>query len=465
MDGRDTFDVFLSYNSSDHAAVLQVAEILRARGLQPYLDRWSLAAGRPWLPELEQVLRKCRSAAIFIGPNGLGRIQQRERELAILRQASEPGFPVIPVLLSGTKPADLALGFLALSTWVDLRNGISDAAMGVLVAGMRGEPPGADLLADIHRAKSAICPYRGLHYFREEDTAFFHGREAFVRSLIEATNRFPFVAVVGPSGCGKSSVVRAGLVPELRRREGKRTELWDVITMVPTAEPLKSLAFEMVGLLQPDFDAIKRRESANELAGYWLQGSTRIADTLGDIVKSRPGLERMLLIVDQWEELYTSSEDQNVRSQFLRGLLDASGQSPLSIVMTVRADFFGKVLDDRPLRDRIEQAVVTLAPMNQDELRRAIEEPAKAVGLTFDDGLIDDILEDVGNEPGGLPLLEFVLEMLWERRRGHELTHDAYRAIGKIQGAIAKRADEEFLRLPADQQDIARRALVHLVNP
>src|SRR5262249_8861600 len=120
---------------------------------------------------------------------------------------------------------------------------------------------------------------------------------------------------------------------------------------------------------------------------------------------------------------------------------------------------------DRPLRDRIEQAVVTLAPMNQDELRRAIEEPAKAVGLTFDDGLIDDILEDVGNEPGGLPLLEFVLEMLWERRRGHELTHDAYRAIGKIQGAIAKRADEEFLRLPADQQDIARRALVHLVNP
>ncbi len=465
MDGHDTFDVFLSYNSSDHAAVLQVAETLRRRGLQPYLDRWSLAAGRPWLPELEQVLRQCRSAAIFIGPQGLGRIQQRERELAVLRQASDPGFPVIPVLLSGTKPADLALGFLALNTWVDLRQGISDGAIEILVAGMRGQPPGADTLAEIQRAKAGICPYRGLHYFREEDASFFHGRDAFVRSLIEATGRFPFVAVVGPSGSGKSSVVRAGLVPELRRREGNRTETWDIITMLPGAEPLKSLAFEMVGLLQPDLNVIKRREAANELAEFWYKGSTRIADSINDMVKSRANLERMLLVVDQWEELYTSCEVPEARSKFITGLLEASERAPVKVVMTVRADFFGKVLEDRALRDRIEQAVVTLAPMNSDELRRAMEEPAKSVGLMFEEHLADEILDDVGDEPGGLPLLEFVLEMLWERRRGHELTHDAYWDIGKIQGAIAKRADEEFHRLPAEQQQIARRALVRLVNP
>lgn len=465
MDGRDTFDIFLSYNSSDHAAVLRVAETLRSRGLRPFLDRWSLAAGRPWLPELEQVLRQCKSAAIFVGPQGLGRIQQRERELAVLRQATDPGFPVIPVLLSGTKPADLALGFLALNTWVDLRQGLTDSAIEILAAGIQGKIVDPDVLAEIQRTKAAICPYRGLHFFREEDALFFHGRDAFVRSLIEATGRFPFVAVVGPSGSGKSSVVRAGLVPELRRREGNRTETWDVVTMVPAAEPLKSLAFELVGLLQPDFDAIKRREAANELAGYWRQGNTRIADTISDLVKSHPDLERILLVVDQWEELYTSCEDQEARSRFIGDLLDASERCPVKIVMTVRADFFGKVLEDRALRDRIEQAVVTLAPMNHDELRRAMEEPAKTVGLKFEDGLVDDILEDVGNEPGGLPLVEFVLEMLWERRRGNELSDDAYRAIGKIQGAIAKRADEEFQRLPAEQQLIARRALVRLVNP
>jgi WD40 repeat protein len=465
MDGRDTFDVFLSYNSSDHAAVLRVAETLRSRGLQPFLDRWSLAAGRPWLPELEGVLRQCRSTAIFIGPHGLGRIQQRERELALLRQASDPGFPVIPVLLSGTKPADLALGFLALNTWVDLRQGQTDAAIEVLAAGIRGQPPPPDMLAEIQRAKAGVCPYRGLHFFREEDAPFFHGRDAFVRSLIEATGRFPFVAVVGPSGSGKSSVVRAGLVPELRRREGNRTETWDIVTMIPAAEPLKSLAFELVGMLQPDFDAIKRREAANELAGYWLRGSTRVADTITDLVRARPDLERILLVVDQWEELYTSCEDQEARTRFIGDLLDASERSPVKIVMTVRADFFGKVLEDRALRDRIEQAVVTLAPMNHDELRRAMEEPAKTVGLMFEEHLVDEILDDVGNEPGGLPLLEFVLEMLWERRRGHELTHDAYWEIGKIQGAIAKRADEEFQRLPIEQQQIARRALVRLVNP
>jgi hypothetical protein len=102
--------------------------------------------------------------------------------------------------------------------------------------------------------------------------------------------------------------------------------------------------------------------------------------------------------------------------------------------------------------------------MNRDELRRAIEEPAKAVGLSFEGGLVDDMLDDVGNEPGGLPLLEFVLEMLWERRRGKEMDRESYRGLGKIQGAIAQRADEEYRRLPNKQQEVARRALVKLVN-
>jgi hypothetical protein len=126
--------------------------------------------------------------------------------VALERQGREAAFPVIPVLLQGAEPA---LGFLRQNTWVDLRAAPDDPVhLGILAAGIRGEPPGPDARERVARTLATVCPYRGLLYFREEDAAFFCGREAAVAGLLEAVRRGPLVAIVGASGCGKSSVVR-----------------------------------------------------------------------------------------------------------------------------------------------------------------------------------------------------------------------------------------------------------------
>ena len=153
---------------------------LHSRGIRVFLDRWYLAAGQPWPQALEQTLDSCNAVAVFIGAGDLGPWQQRERDLALDRQGREAAFPVVPVLLPG---ADPALGFLRLNTWVDFSAGPSeDEALDLLVAAIRGEPPGPLASQHAEAARAAICPYRGLRPFREEDEPFFFGRGEFTET-------------------------------------------------------------------------------------------------------------------------------------------------------------------------------------------------------------------------------------------------------------------------------------------
>jgi hypothetical protein len=206
---------FFSYHWRDRDAVEFVAQALHRRGLRVFLDRWYLVAGLPWQAALEEHLASCGAVAVFVGPHGLGPWQQRERDLALSRQARQRQFPVIPVLLPG---ADTALGFLSLNTWVDLRPRLDDPfSLEILRKAVLAEPAGPDMAARVRATLATVCPYRGLRPFREEDVPFFFGRQVFIDRLTQAASRQPLVAVVGASGCGKSSVVRAGLTPRLRR--------------------------------------------------------------------------------------------------------------------------------------------------------------------------------------------------------------------------------------------------------
>ncbi len=169
----EKYDVFFSYNWRDREAVENVAWALRERDLKVFLDRWYLVAGRPWPQALEEALNSCRAVAVFLGPQGMGRWQQREKDLALDRQARDPRFPVIPVLLAAAEPA---LGFLSLNTWVDLSSRQeSPLALEILAAAIRGEAPGPAFQERIQATLAAVCPYRGLRPFREEDASFFFG--------------------------------------------------------------------------------------------------------------------------------------------------------------------------------------------------------------------------------------------------------------------------------------------------
>jgi formylglycine-generating enzyme required for sulfatase activity len=164
--------------------------------------------------------------------------------------------------------------------------------------------------------------------------------------------------------------------------------------------------------------------------------------------------------------LFTLCKDDAARRCFIDNILEATATTKLSTVLTLRGDFFGRAITDyRPLSDRVQGAQVNLGPMKREELRLAIEEPAKKVGLTVEAGLVDLILEQVGDEPGHLPLVEFVLRRLWEDRQGCQLHHAAYKAMGELQGAIARKAESLFSKLSNEDQRKVQQIFLRLVRP
>jgi len=462
---NQNFDVFLSYHWRDHALVEALARRLREQGQKVFLDRWYLTPGQSWREALEAALARCRAVAVCIGQGEMGSWQQREQDLALDRQASAQrrgqSFPVIPVLLPGAEPP---LGFLRLNTWVDLRSRIDDPVLlNTLVKAINGEPPGPDAQETACETLATICPYRGLLYFREEDAPFFFGRAEAIAQLVRAVEQHSLVAVVGASGSGKSSVVRAGLVPALRK---SRERVWEVATFVPTDRPVHALAAVLMPLLEPDINEATRLIETNRLIEALLQQTIKLRDVVDRVLIKQPGTDRLLLIVDQWEELFTLCDDDEARRCFIENVLDATATVRLSAVLTLRGDFFGRAITAyRPLSDRVQGAQVNLGPMNREELRLAIEEPARQVGLTFETGLVDLILAQAGEEPGNLPLLEFVLRQLWEHRRGGELHHDAYKAMGQLEGAIAKKAESLYVTFREEDQRRVQQIFLRLVRP
>ena len=307
------------------------------------------------------------------------------------------------------------------------------------------------------------CPYRGLFSFSPNDAKFFFGRDVFIEQLYKATETNNFIPVLGASGSGKSSVVLAGLVPKL-----ERTGKWKFAHFRPGDEPFHALAKALLSLYQPDLNETEQLKQSRKLAGYFIEGSVLLKDVFAQIESNYPNY-RVLLIADQFEELFTLCSNEKVRQGFL-DLLLACFQSPPQnlqlppvLVATMRADFLGNALAYRPLAD-ILNADIKLGAMNWEELLEVIEKPAAILGVELEPGLADRILDDVENEPGNLALLEFALTELWQERTGSQLTHDAYEKIEKVEGALAKYAEEEYQKLSPQEQEQARQIFIQLVN-
>ena len=328
---------------------------------------------------------------------------------------------------------------------------------------MRGEPPGHDLTQRVQATLATVCPYRGLRPFREEDAPFFFGREVVIDRLTQAVSCQALVAVVGASGCGKSSVAGAGLIPRLRRRD-EGGPVWEAVTFRPVDRPLHALAAALLPLLEPEMTEVDRLAEVNKLAVYLQEGRLALRDVVARVLAKQPGTDRLLLVADQWEELYTLTREEQQRRRFVDEILEATQAAPLSVVLTLRGDFFGQALSYRPLADRLQDAVVNLGPMAREELAQAVERPAKEVKLTFEPGLVERLLDDVGQEPGNLPLLEFALTDLWEHRQGGQLLHQVYDDMGRVQGAVAQQAEELYQKLVPLEQQAATRVFLELVR-
>ena len=224
---------FLSVTRARTGATRQTSSrFCRREGLTSFFDRRNLPPGLPWVRALEKALNAAKAAIILIGPHGLGNTQQYERDLAIFRQTRDPSFPIVPVILPEAE-IDRPFNFLQILTWIDFSHvaKVSDAPAELerLLAAVQGDIGWSSV-------REAICPYRGLDAFREEDSAFFFGRgsaddpESAIGQLVRKVREHPFVMVVGRSGSGKSSLVYAGLLPALRRA---RDRFWNVLTLRP----------------------------------------------------------------------------------------------------------------------------------------------------------------------------------------------------------------------------------------
>ncbi len=274
---------------------------------------------------------------------------------------------------------------------------------------------------------NAEPPYRGLQRFEPGDKDLFFGRDQITARLAVHVCDHRLVAVVGASGSGKSSLLRAGLIPALQnhREPGWRVAALRILT--PGPHPLSDHAPK----LEPD------------------RGD---GDTL--------------VIVDQFEELFTLCTDPAERAAFLSLLLAAvHTESRLRVVIVVRADFFGRCAEHHALAEAVQEATLVVGPLGPAELREAIIRPAAAAGLIVERSLTAKIIREVTGEPGGLPLMSHVLLETWRRRRGRALTEAMYDAAGGIHGAIAKSAEQAYSQFTRAEAKTARRILLRLITP
>ena len=303
-----------------------------------------------------------------------------------------------------------------------------------------------------------ICPYMGLQAFDEASAEYFHGREALVQKLLNRLNHRSSVAVVGASGSGKSSVVRAGLMAQLR--QGKQipgSDRWWLGCFRPGNTPVRALA----KLLSNSDERKSQVKEQLQLEGLLYQGVEGFVRWL----RTRPE-PIVLLAIDQFEELFSLATDTE-RYQFIELLLGGLKYAGdrFKLVFTLRADFVASCLEISQLAAILQQDSVLVPPyLTEADYRRAAIEPARQVGLQVESGLVEVLLQDLNRSAGELPLLQFVLQQLWERREEGKLTLKAYRELEGIKGALEKQAQTVYDRLDPEAQACARWIFLNLTQ-
>jgi transcriptional regulator with XRE-family HTH domain len=308
-----------------------------------------------------------------------------------------------------------------------------------------------DATVDEHLGDVA-CPYKGLFAFEDDDAALFFGREAQVEQVLSRLGEVRFVAVLGASGSGKSSFARAGLLAGLKAAASNGGTGSRVALLTPGAHPLVELADAVSAAIGDGTPILSEDLRADPGA---LERATRNAGVAG-----------LVIVVDQFEELFTLCDDETERLCFVDALIGAwrDPASPVVVILALRADFYGRIAAYPDLAAVVIAHQTLIGPMTPVDLRRAIELPAAKTGLVLQPGLVETILEDLADEPGALPLLSHVLLETWKRRRRLTLTVAGYHEAGGVRGAIAQTAERTLQTLPEADRPIARAIFLSLTD-
>ncbi len=428
-----SYDLFISYAAEDRAWVEgYLLDSLEAAGVRVYTEE-AFRLGAPRLLEFERAVKSSARTLLVLTPAYLAENFAQFVDLLAQSYGLETAtWPVIPLLL---EPVELPTRLAMLTTLDATDPDEWDVAVARLLRTFEQPLPEAPPLPE--------CPYPGMLPFAEADSALFYGREGEVQEMLERLRLHPFLTIIGPSGSGKSSLVYAGLLPALRQSSLFGKGDWQIESMRPGEKPFSTLR--------------------NVLAGLPVMPGKAQA---GERVKT-------LLIVDQFEETYTSSGDEAL--EFQDALRKLTQIPNLYLVLTVRADFYTDLMSS-PLWKLIQDHRLEVTPLGKEGLRNAIIQPAEKSGVFIESALVERLLADAAGEPGVLPLVQETLVLLWEKIERRFLPVRAYASLvlprqeyGEIpktglQVAIARRADAVIQSLPEGCRQIARRIFLRLIQ-
>jgi WD40 repeat protein/energy-coupling factor transporter ATP-binding protein EcfA2 len=449
--------LFLSHAGVDTEAARRLKSRIEAApdalgvGLRVWFDKDDLRAGEPWQTQLEKAIEQASAFVVYVGSKGVVNWVEAEVRLALSRAVGSTGrFPFVPVI------AAMADGSAALPGFARQFQGVRDVEKDPgefqkLLAAVLGQGAEAGTL------NAEPDPFFGLRAINEERSHLFFGREDETEELVRRLRDQQLLLVVGDSGSGKSSMVKAGLVPRWRggaiaELEGRRSdeELWHVIELHPGSNPVRALGdgvFKAAGALE---------RSAEDRGTYvkWAMGDDVELRRHGLRCGLDPARTRTLVVVDQLEELVTLTPKEQ-HQPFVKRLLELADPSheAFSVILTMRRDYYNLLStpECRPLYDRLEardrRARYSLGRMSNDGLRCIVTEPLRLAGIGrgASEALAKAVLEDVGERPGDLALVQFALTRTWERRNefGGDLLR-AYHEVGGVEGALAGEADRVF---------------------
>lgn len=333
------------------------------------------------------------------------------------------------------------------------------------------------------RPAGTPAPYRGLKNFEPEDAEWFCGRKRLtdevVGQLRALGGKGGLLAVVGPSGSGKSSLLRAGVIPALQAGDLHIPDsaLWPVVLFTPGSKPVRRLAAQLALLTGEDPGRCEAVLLADPGASATL--ASEAASVEGDAAAGSRSSARLIVVVDQFEDVFTACQEELERRAFIAALCAAAGQGGSNgtalVVAGLRADFYPHVLEYPALVEALQRHQVLVGPMTEAELREAIIEPARKARLSVEDGLVEVLLRELapapgpgtpaaGHDPGALPLLSHALRTTWDRSHGDRLTLADYRATGGIRDAVAASAEAVYYGLNPGQQDLAQQVFTRLVH-
>ncbi len=468
--------IFISYSHDDSVFAERLARDLQDDGRDVWIDFRGIRVGAEWEQAIFKGIEGCDFAIVCLTPASVQSDWVR-REILMLRSRHKP---IIPVLVR--KQADTSAGLVETFKLLDAHEETRrlrdiqmvdferygyERAFPMLLEALPGviaiRSAEQDPLPEVDPA-TIPNPFKGLEAFQQTDAHLFFGREDLTQNLLKrleptAGNADRFVAVVGASGSGKSSLVRAGLIPQIRGGALPGSADWIVAIFTPGPRPTEALAARLLPI-------IGGGRMLTEVLEVLERGEAALHQLTEGLLATKPAEARLLLIIDQFEEVFTrASVDEARRFITLVNTAVSLDAGRTYAVLTLRADFFDRLSAFPPLARLFEQEnLLIVTEMTPDALRRSIEGPAAAVGLTYDHGLVDLILEDVRQGTGALPLMQYALKRLYDQRKGRQLTKTAYAAMKGVRGALAEHAESLYDSLPRETQTVVERLLLRLVE-